>query len=89
MSDINSDISSGEEQQNEMTFALLLKEHKVLLNKSQLPHIKKEKESAMKSLISEYEKSFNKKITAKQMQKKISNVKGSVKNKFDKNKTGN
>ncbi|KAL1489928.1 hypothetical protein ABEB36_003924 [Hypothenemus hampei] len=79
MSDENNNFSTSDESDGEneidkqILFVKKLKENVILFNKSQTPQIKKEKEVALQAQVS----------------KKISNMKGEVKKKFDLNRTGN
>ncbi|KAF5302521.1 hypothetical protein FQR65_LT00893 [Abscondita terminalis] len=88
--------SSGSEEfendegiDKQLMFFHKLKEHKILLNKSQVPQVKLGKEAALKVLVPQYKDIFNISLTTKQLSKKISNMKVEIKKKFDVNKTGN
>lgn len=70
-------------------FVTLLRNHKILFNKSQVPKIKEAKEKAIQEIVKQYMKTFGKKITPKQVKKKLQNLKNELKNKTDKNATGN
>lgn len=70
-------------------FVELLSKYPVLLNKSQVPKIKIEKDKALLAVVKAYSKTFGKEITPKQIQKKIHNLKGDIKKKTDINATGN
>lgn len=88
MSDIT-ELSDNEEVDKQLNFVRALKEHKVIFNKSQVPQIKNEKESALQALTEKYEVIFHNSLTTKQVMKKISNMKTEVKKKFDLSRTGN
>lgn len=59
----------------------LISKNRVVLNKSQVPKIKKEKEKAYLDFVKAYGKIFGKETTVKQLQKKIHNLKGELKKK--------
>lgn len=82
-------LSDEENNDPQLEFALLLKDFKVLFNKSLLPEIKNKKEEAMKALLKRYEATIGKNITTIQIRKKINNMKTEVKKIIDKKKTGN
>lgn len=82
-------LSDEEKNDPQLEFALLLKDFKVLFNKSLLPEIKNKKEEAMKALLKRYEATIGKNITTIQIRKKINNMKTEVKKIIDKKKTGN
>lgn len=67
----------------------LICKNSVLLNKPQVPKIKKEEEKAYLDLVQAYGKIFGNETTVKQLQKKIHNLKGEFKKKSYKNATGN
>ena len=67
-------------------FVKLVKQHQVLLMKSQLPKIKAEKECALKQMAVEYLLATGTSLTDKQLMKKLNNM---VKVKSDVSKTGN
>ena len=91
MSFSSSESSDGGEDSGDqqMKFVLILKENKILFSKSQLPAVKREKEIAVQKVVQLYNELFKENATAKQMFKKISNMKTTVKKKFDLNVTGN
>lgn len=90
MSSASSDISDDDVQVSiNCQFVDLISKYKVVLNKSQVPKIKAEKEKAVAEMVKEYGKLFGKEISIKQLQKKIHNMKREVKKKIDKNVTGN
>lgn len=67
----------------------LISKNCVVLNKSQVPKIKNEKEKAYLDLVQAYGKIFGNETTVKQLQKKIHNLKGKFKKKRYQNATGN
>ena len=60
-------------------FVKLVKQHQVLLMKSQLPKIKAEKECALKQMAVEYLRATGTSLTDKQLMKKLNNMKNEVK----------
>ena len=84
-----SDSSDEEIKDKRLIFVHKLKEHKIVLNKSQVPQVKAEKEAALTVLVQQYKDIFNVSLTTKQLSKKISNMKADIKKKFDVNRTGN
>lgn len=84
-----SDSSDEEIKDKQLIFVHKLKEHKIVLNKSQVPQVKAEKEAALTVLVQQYRDIFNVSLTTKQLSKKISNMKADIKKKFDVNRTGN
>lgn len=96
MSDTDSlsDLESPEQQDDhagskQMEFVRILKDNAVLLNKSQVPGVKKQKTEAMARLIKQYQKKTGLKMCDKQVYKKLNNMKTDVKGKADKTRTGN
>lgn len=70
-------------------FVNILKKYPVLLNKSQTPEIKKEKEGAIKRFIDDLHSQTLLKCSTEQIKKKINNLKSEVKKKTDLKQTGN
>lgn len=87
--EFDSSASDEEIKDKQLIFVHKLKEHKIVLNKSQVPQVKAEKEAALTVLVQQYRDIFNVSLTTKQLAKKISNMKADTKKKFDINKTGN
>lgn len=81
--------SEGSEEDKQLIFVRKLTENKIIFNKSQVPDIKKKKEMAFEAIANDYKEIFNVSLTTKQVAKKISNMKGEVKKKYDINRTGN
>lgn len=90
MSDTSSD-SDGDllVEDSQSKFINILKNHRILLNKSQTPSVKVAKDKAMSELLKMYKIEFGEAMSSKQMMKKISNMKTEVKKKFDIHATGN
>ena len=61
----------------------------MLLSKSQLPDVKREKTEAIQALLDTLSANHGKLFTDKQAQKRIANMKAAVKKKSDANSTGN
>jgi uncharacterized Fe-S cluster protein YjdI len=89
MSDTDSPVETTVTVSKQMTFINLLKEHPVLLSKSQLPKIKERKAVAAKDLNTKYKELTGIELNEKQLTKKINNMKNDVKAKSDVMKTGN
>lgn len=88
-SDDSLNLSDEVENDPQLEFVLMLKDFKILFNKSMLPEIKTKKEEAVKLLQKRYESTFGKNITSMQIRKKLNNMKTEVKKIIDKKKTGN
>lgn len=78
-----------ENESKQSRFIALLKQYKILFNKSQLPKIKEAKEKSLIEVCDLYMKTFGKELNVKQLKKKIQNMKNEVKKKSDINATGN
>ena len=61
----------------------------VILEKSQIPNIKRKKDEAIENLIKKYEATFGKPLDTKGLLKKINNMKTRLKRKTDLKRTGN
>lgn len=72
-----------------LSFVNLLKEYKVLLNKSQLPEIKAQKAEAIKEFERRCESELNLSLKGQNLLKKIHSIKRDVKKKADITRTGN
>lgn len=90
-SDSESYTSSIEIEANDANsqFIMIIAEHKVIFNKSQVPMIKERKEKSLELIRIKYTQIFGKQITRQQLRKKIQNMKNEVKKKTDKMATGN
>lgn len=88
MSDTSNDSEETQEDK-QLIFVSKLRENKVIFNKSQVPEIKKEKEKAFQTIANNYKEIFDISLTSKQIAKKLSNMKGELKKKYDLNRTGN
>lgn len=75
-------------EQKQLNFVRLIKKHSIVLNKSQLPDVKKQKGAALQALALECESELGLKIQPTNLIKKIHNLKRDVKLKADKNRTG-
>ncbi|XP_064635793.1 uncharacterized protein LOC135492974 [Lineus longissimus] len=73
----------------QMIFANLLREHSILLSKSQVPSVKEKKAKEMPTFVEEYAKATGVLLLEKQAWKKINNMKNDVKGKSDARRTGN
>ena len=71
--------ASATMESKQLTFMNLVKTHKILLTKSQIPKIKAEKQVALSKMITEYKQSTGSVLTEKQVMKKINNMKNDVK----------
>lgn len=60
-----------------------------ILEKSQIPTMKKLKDESIKKFILKYQSLFGKEVDAKTLMKKINNMKTRLKKKTDLNRTGN
>src|SRR4051812_36336607 len=92
MSDSGSeqDVEQEEEDQGKQAkFVRVLKKYPVLLEKSQIPAMKAKKEAASEAAIKDLESLYGQSFTKSTLSKKISRIKGEVKAKSDKTKTGN
>lgn len=89
MSDISDTDSEEIQEDKQLIFVSKLKENKVIFNKSQVPEIKKEKEKAFQTIANCYKEIFHISLTSKQIAKKVSNMKGELKKKYDLIRTGN
>lgn len=88
--------SSSEEEENKDTkvidrslFVRLLADHKVVLEKSKTPAMKKAKKTGWDDLCSEYCAAVGKFVTVNQLIRALNNIKTSVKTKTDVKATGN
>lgn len=87
-----SDCSDSHEEEGpnvQLQFVRILQKFPVLLNKSQLPSVKKEKSESLRQFCDIYRNTVGKNISEDQVKKKINNMKTEVKKKSDKNETGN
>ena len=92
MNDSNSSDEENSESEcadSQYLFVTLLKNHKILLCKSQKPDIKEKKTAALTTLAKELSVNTGKEQSEAKIAKKIANMKKRFKEKFDKNKTGN
>lgn len=72
-----------------MIFVKLLKSYAVVLERSQTPHMNAKKNQAWDALKEEYEKQTGTIMPKDKLKKLLSNMKTDLRNKVDKNKTGN
>ncbi|KAJ4429336.1 hypothetical protein ANN_26341, partial [Periplaneta americana] len=85
-----SDDGSSVPLENTMIFlATTLGKYPEILEKSQIPEMKRKKEAAIKDMIKLFEENFGTPINSRQLLKKINNMKTRLKKKTDKNRTGN
>lgn len=84
-----SDCRGEDHGQQQINFVNLLTKHKSVLQKSQIPSVKKAKDDALRQLREDWEAETGKLISEKQISKKINNMKMKIKKKTDLNKTGN
>ncbi|XP_025829559.1 uncharacterized protein LOC112904234 [Agrilus planipennis] len=90
MSDEDSEMESSEDVTTEMMFiAERVKAFPEILEKSQVPAIKRKKTAALTQIVKEYVTLFGKGMEIKAFMKKVNNMKTRLKNKTDRNKTGN
>lgn len=86
---MSSDEGNEEEKGINLLVAMQLQERPEILTKSQIPHIKNKKNEALKHAATEIERKIGKPLTVSQLMKKVNNMKTRLRNKVDKNKTGN
>lgn len=82
----------AEECENETELSILitlLKSHKILLSKSNIPHIREQKKKGAEKIAAAILTCTGKRHDEKAILKKIANLKSRVKAKTDKNATGN
>ena len=92
-----SDVSDLEEQIKDATpsikkqidFVSVLEKYPILFNKSQVPTIKTKKDKALEEAMYDLQNLHGQTYTKGKLAKKISRMKGEVKEKSDKTKTGN
>lgn len=90
MSDPESEQEGSEDVTTEMMFiAERVETYPEILEKSQVPAMKKKKSAALTAIVKEYVTLFGKELDIKAFMKKVNNMKTRLKNKTDKNKTGN
>nr|CAH7721333.1 unnamed protein product [Callosobruchus chinensis] len=88
MSSSSSELDEGEN--TELLYIVnFLKEHPVIINKSQVPSIKAQKNNALETLKNELESKYGKVVAVKNIAKKINNLEAAIKKKTDTNRTGN
>lgn len=86
---MSSDESNNEEKGTNLLVAIQLQKRPEILTKSQIPHMKNKKNEALKQAAKELEREIGKPLTISQLMKKVNIMKTRLKNKVDKNKTGN
>lgn len=90
MSDTTSEEEGSEDVTTEMMFiAERVQAFPEILEKSQVPAMKKKKSAVLTEIVKEYVSLFGKEMEIKTFMKKVNNMKTRLKNKTDKNKTGN
>lgn len=90
MSDTDCEQEGSEDVTTEMMFiAERVQAYPAILEKSQVPAMKKKKTAALTEIVKEYVTLFGKELDIKAFVKKVNNMKTRLKNKTDKNKTGN
>lgn len=90
MSDTASEQEGSEDVTTEMMFiAERVHAFPEILEKSQVPAMKKKKSAALTEIVKEYVSLFGKEMEIKAFMKKVNNMKTRLKNKTDKTKTGN
>jgi hypothetical protein len=85
--DSDQDLTVVEDKQLE--FVQLLKKWPILLDKSQVPAVKEGKRKAADRMLIRLELDLAMTMNEKSLMKKINNMKTKIKEKIDKNKTGN
>lgn len=89
MESSDSDNGSSVPLENTMIFlATTLGKYPEILEKSQVPEVKRKKKAAIQEMIL-FEENFAIPINSRQLLKKINNMKTRLKKKTDKNRTGN
>ncbi|KAK9687981.1 hypothetical protein QE152_g35878 [Popillia japonica] len=90
MSDIDSEQEGNGDVTTEMMFiAERVQGFPAILEKSQIAAMKQKKTAALTEIVKEYVTLFGKEMEIKAFMKKVNNMKTRLKNKTDKNKTGN
>ncbi|KAK9712855.1 hypothetical protein QE152_g24676 [Popillia japonica] len=90
MSDIDSEQKGNGDVTTEMMFiAERVQEFPAILAKSQIAAMKQKKTAALTEIVKEYVTLFGKEMEIKAFMKKVNNMKTLLKNKTDKNITGN
>ncbi|KAK7864663.1 hypothetical protein R5R35_010934 [Gryllus longicercus] len=89
MSDSERSVEEGPKSYHQEAFVSILKDHRILFEKSQLPSSRRKKAEALTEAAEKYRLRFGKEITSRQLSKKISNLKDRVKKKTDVLQTGN
>lgn len=84
-----SEDSTQADAKGQLAFVLILKKHKVLLEKSQVPAVKDKKKEASDKMLQELRQKNALEMTEDQLRKKLNNMKQAIKKKTDKNATGN
>nr|CAH7725614.1 unnamed protein product [Callosobruchus chinensis] len=78
-----------EDENTELIYIVnFLKEHPVIINKSEVPSIKAQKNNALETLKDELESKYEKVVAVKNILKKINNLEAAIKKKTDTNRTG-
>lgn len=89
-SDSESDNESATNPNNELQFiSEQVAAAPVILEKSQVPNLKRKKDEAIENLIKKYEATFGKPLDTKGLLKKINNMKTRLNRKTDLKRTGN
>ncbi|KAG5874806.1 hypothetical protein JTB14_004753 [Gonioctena quinquepunctata] len=89
--DESSFTSSQEERDdNELMFiADFVKDHPIILNKSQIPSVKTKKEEYLKQMKIDIQNEYGTKMDSRKILKKLNNLKTNIKKKTDRKATGN
>lgn len=81
--------SSSESEDNQQGFINIVKNYPVLMDKSQLCEVKKEKRKALEEIRRRLRSELQMEATEAQISKKLTNMKSRLKMKTDKKRTGN
>lgn len=93
----DSEISDAEAKNNketpsvkkQMDFVSVISDYPILFNKSQVPTVKTKKDQALEEAVEKLQKLHGQVYSKSKLLKKISRMKGEVKEKSDRTKTGN
>ncbi|KAK7870657.1 hypothetical protein R5R35_009218 [Gryllus longicercus] len=83
MSDSERSVEEGPAFYHQKAFVSILKDHRILFEKSQLPSSRRKKAEVLTEAAEKYRVRFGKEITTRQLSKTISNLKDRVKKKTD------
>lgn len=92
-SDSEDSLTSGStnngKEDLQAAFVAIIKDYPVVFQKSQTPTIRKLRSAKLEEIRQTYEKNFGKETTLSQLLKKLNNMRGRLKKKVDRNRSGN